>query len=215
MKFHESVHGGPCVEAMALEYVAAVDMQAALRASGPLAMREAETVLCHAGSGLAFLHKQGFLHLDFKTKNLLLRQADCRVWVIDLGMCEPIGSENPQFETYATRHVRPPELFVARPTGTLLHPAADVWSFGCVVYEVASGKCLFEDKRLLQTWCKAFSGAVSDCHQKHDAKRTVQAHLACIGAWGGVVLRCCKPKPTDRPGFALGMSALLRKWRAI
>jgi serine/threonine protein kinase len=46
----------------------------------------------------------------------------------------------PRFQTYVTQPYRPPELWnCSGPIAKFLAVGVDLWSFGCVVFEVATG----------------------------------------------------------------------------
>ena len=61
--------------------------------------------------------------------------------VADFGLARPVTSENPQVTTGAggTEGYRAPELLRER---KFTH-TVDIWSMGCILYEMASGKPLF------------------------------------------------------------------------
>jgi mitogen-activated protein kinase 1/3 len=113
---------------------------------------------------LKALHSADVIHRDLKPSNLLLN-ANCDLKVCDFGLArsvktaEPSGTETGFMTEYvATRWYRAPEIMLtfkqytkvpllALPT-RLLHliapnQAIDVWSVGCILAEMLSGKPLF------------------------------------------------------------------------
>ena len=91
--------------------------------------------------GLQYLHKNNILHRDIKTLNILLNNKG-EVKIGDFGLSR-IFTENMK-RKYTNRVVtlwyRAPELLLGE---TIYGSAIDIWSLGCVFYEILTGKCLF------------------------------------------------------------------------
>jgi len=96
---------------------------------------------------LKALHSADVIHRDLKPSNLLLN-ANCDLKVCDFGLArsvmtaEPAGSGEAGFMTeyVATRWYRAPEIMLTFKQYT---KAIDVWSIGCILAEMLSGKPLF------------------------------------------------------------------------
>ncbi|KAF9528431.1 kinase-like domain-containing protein [Crepidotus variabilis] len=92
------------------------------------------------------LHSADVIHRDLKPSNLLLN-ANCDLKVCDFGLArsvktaEPSGTETGFMTEYvATRWYRAPEIMLTFKQYT---KAIDVWSIGCILAEMLSGKPLF------------------------------------------------------------------------
>ncbi|KAL0076408.1 hypothetical protein J3Q64DRAFT_1771659 [Phycomyces blakesleeanus] len=92
---------------------------------------------------LKAMHSANILHRDLKPSNLLLN-ANCDLKICDLGLARSANSadENSGFMTeyVATRWYRAPEIMLTFKEYT---KAIDVWSVGCILAELMSGKPLF------------------------------------------------------------------------
>lgn len=95
--------------------------------------------------GLKALHSAQVLHRDLKPSNLLLN-ANCDLKICDFGLArsaakpDDTGGTGFMTEYVATRWYRAPEIMLTFKQYT---KAIDVWSVGCILAEMLSGKPLF------------------------------------------------------------------------
>uniref|UniRef100_G1T6A4 MAPK/MAK/MRK overlapping kinase n=1 Tax=Oryctolagus cuniculus TaxID=9986 RepID=G1T6A4_RABIT len=91
--------------------------------------------LCRA---LDHMHRNGIFHRDVKPENILIKQDVLKLG--DFGSCRSIYSKQPYTEYISTRWYRAPECLL---TDGFYTYKMDVWSAGCVFYEIASLRPLF------------------------------------------------------------------------
>ncbi|KAG2492174.1 hypothetical protein HYH03_009423 [Edaphochlamys debaryana] len=95
---------------------------------------------------VSYMHSKKILHRDIKPANVLLDPASGAAKLCDLGLARPFWGgprEAHPCTTYCvTRWYRPPEVLVGDDYG----PAVDVWSLGCTLAELATGRVLFPGK---------------------------------------------------------------------
>jgi dual specificity tyrosine-phosphorylation-regulated kinase 2/3/4 len=89
---------------------------------------------------LAFLHSLGVIHADLKPENILMKSySRCEVKIIDLGSSCFVSD---RLSSYVqSRSYRAPEVILGLPYGQKI----DIWSLGCIIAELASGKVLFHN----------------------------------------------------------------------
>lgn len=93
---------------------------------------------------LKYMHSANVLHRDLKPSNLLLN-ANCDLKVCDFGLARSANFEEGNSagfmtEYVATRWYRAPEIMLTFQEYT---KAIDVWSVGCILAEMLSGKPIF------------------------------------------------------------------------
>src|SRR4051812_42288083 len=131
--------------ALVLEYVEGPTLADRI-AQGALPLDEALAIASQIADALEAAHAQGIIHRDLKPGNIKLR-SDGTVKVLDFGLAKSLDSSGPEVDpansptlTGATRmgvilgtaaYMSPEQT-----RGKLLDKRADVWAFGCVVYEM-------------------------------------------------------------------------------
>ena len=91
-------------------------------------------------NGLRFIHKSGLMHLDLKPENIMCSKVNLRPnWtIIDFGNAESKFGLDIYYDA-VTPWYRAPEICV----GAKYTEKADMWSIGCLIYEIQVGKPLF------------------------------------------------------------------------
>ena len=136
---------------IATEFIDGDTLRARIR-RGSLSAGEALDIGIQVASALSATHTVGIIHRDIKPDNIMLRH-DGIVKVLDFGLAKLSSRERPIFETdsmaptqnmintavgmvLGTAHYMSPE----QTRGLELDARTDIWSLGCVLYEMISGR---------------------------------------------------------------------------
>jgi serine/threonine protein kinase/tetratricopeptide (TPR) repeat protein len=122
-------------------------------ANGPLVWREALAVSAAVAHGLAAAHAKGIVHRDLKPENIFLT-ADGRVKILDFGLARSFrasggsdGSRTPTENAMTAAGVILGTMAYLSPEqarGETVDGRSDVFSFGCVLYEMLTGRQAFQ-----------------------------------------------------------------------
>jgi serine/threonine protein kinase len=82
---------------------------------------------------LKAIHKLNLFHGDFHSGNIL--HAISYLFVSDLGLCKPVNQPNVKNEIYGVIPYMAPEVLRGKP----YTKAADIYSFGIIMWEMTSG----------------------------------------------------------------------------
>ncbi len=171
---------------LAMEYVPGVTLIEVIKERGFLSEEETLDIAIQAADGLAACHRAGIVHRDLKSSNLMVT-PEGKAIVLDFGLArrpEDIRLTHDGM-LLGTPAYMAPEQFEDKP----VVPATDVYSFGCVLYEMLTGTVPFEGKNLVTT------------AQKHltERPRPVTTLNSTVSAYvEGIVLKCLAKTAGER-----------------
>ncbi|CAN0143981.1 unnamed protein product, partial [Scytosiphon promiscuus] len=128
-----------------LEYMEGGSLKRLLEREGPMSEGQAAAITKRILAGLAYLHSNDIAHRDIKGANVLLSKTGA-VKLADFGTSKPLDQESIKSGLKGTPNWMAPEVIrdeVARGAW----PQADVWSVGCTVVEMLTGKVPWPDKQ--------------------------------------------------------------------
>ncbi|XP_065605825.1 MAPK/MAK/MRK overlapping kinase [Cyrtonyx montezumae] len=104
----------------------------------PLPEKKVKNYMYQLCKSLDHIHRNGIFHRDVKPENILIKQNTLKL--ADFGSCRTIHSKQPYTEYISTRWYRAPECLL---TNGYYSYQMDIWSAGCVFYEITSFQPLF------------------------------------------------------------------------
>jgi eukaryotic-like serine/threonine-protein kinase len=123
------------------EYVHGMNLKELMTQEGPLSPREAIELALQVARGLSFAHESGLVHRDVKPQNVLL-DADGRAKVTDFGIAHAVDVDGMTITgtIMGTSNYIAPEQARGQP----VDEQTDVYSLGCVLYELLAGHVPFD-----------------------------------------------------------------------
>ncbi|MDX3226504.1 serine/threonine-protein kinase [Streptomyces sp. ME19-01-6] len=123
---------------LVMELLVGRDLASVLREDGPPPVATAVDWVAQAAAGLARAHEANVIHRDLKPANLHLA-ADGRVKILDFGIARFMEAL-PSSKVMGTFPYMPPERF----DGHSGDPRSDLYSLGCVLHELLTGRLPFQ-----------------------------------------------------------------------
>ncbi len=128
---------------IATEFVEGITLAQRI-ARGPIAWRDAISIVIPVGYALAAAHACGIVHRDVKPGNILIRQDGC-VKLVDFGIATlaelTLGGEVPPelITAHGTVIGTPAYMSPEQSAGIPVDNRTDIWSLAVVLYEMISG----------------------------------------------------------------------------
>jgi Tol biopolymer transport system component/serine/threonine protein kinase len=181
-----------------MPYVRGESLRARLSQHGELSVNEAVHVLRDIASALACAHDEGVVHRDIKPENVILTGGVAVV--TDFGIAKAMddasvdGGHGTAITTLGVALGTPaymaPEQATADPH---VDRRADIYSFGCIAYEMLAGSSPFAGRPMQQL----LAAHVTEMPEPLAKRRpTVSPALAAL------VMKCLEKRPGDRPQSA-------------
>ncbi len=186
--------------ALVMELVEGEDLSQRI-ARGAIPLDEALPIAKEIADALEAAHEQGIIHRDLKPANIKVR-PDGTVKVLDFGLAkamEPAAGSSPSMSMSPT--ITTPAMTQAgiilgtaaymspeHARGRTVDKRADIWAFGCVLFEMLTGKRPFDGEGIAETL-----GAV--IHKEPVWARLPAATPASVRT---VLQRCLQKDPKQR-----------------
>jgi serine/threonine-protein kinase len=180
---------------LTMEYVDGEDLASVVRRIGRLSPERATEIARQICAGLAAAHERGVIHRDLKPANVMLDGAG-KIRITDFGLASIAASIKGAEARAGTPAYMSPEQLAGREVTT----KSDIYSLGLILYEILTGKRVFEATTLPELMKLREQGAITNPSTLvRDLDPLIER----------VILRCLEIDPEKRPASALLVAAAL------
>ncbi|MGV3485094.1 MAG: protein kinase domain-containing protein [Planctomycetaceae bacterium] len=171
-----------------------------LKARGTLELTEVLRIGMQAATGLAAAHDQGLVHRDIKPANIFLEKGIERVVITDFGLAR--SADDVSMTRLGVVAGTPEYMSPEQARGEALDGRSDLFSLGCVLYEMATGVSPFRGSSTIATLRRIVD-------EKPAAMASVNPELP---PWfNEIVERLLSKDPAQRFASASELSVLLER----
>ncbi|NEG70590.1 Stk1 family PASTA domain-containing Ser/Thr kinase [Bifidobacterium choloepi] len=127
---------------LVMEYVKGQTLRDIIKANGPLSQRDTEHVMIGLLSALEYSHRMGIIHRDIKPGNIMISEQGV-VKVMDFGIARALDDSattmtQSQGVVGTAQYLSPEQA-----RGETVDMRSDLYSAGCVLYEMLTGRAPF------------------------------------------------------------------------
>ncbi len=145
------------------------ETQAQRIARGPLSVDESLEVCRQIADGLEAAHEKGIIHRDLKPANVMIT-PEGKVKILDFGLAKALQSDSPTTDASESPTITDQMTQAGVIIGTAAYMApeqargravdkrADIWAFGCILYECLTGKRPFHGDTVTETLASILKG---------------------------------------------------------
>jgi len=171
-----------------------------LRAHGPLPWPQVAAYAAQIASALQHAHNHGIIHRDLKASNLFF-DDEGRIVLGDFGIARDTHEADVTADgiTVGTYAYMSPEQICADKE---ISGKADLYSLGCAMYEMLTGKPPFRGVNFAQIW---------DQHLHAEPKGLRENGVDCPEWLEQVVMQLLAKDPEDRPFNARAVQGLIKE----
>jgi eukaryotic-like serine/threonine-protein kinase len=131
---------------LAMEFIDGVGLEKVISSAGRLTVERAASIAAQVADGLDFAHKNHVVHRDIKPANIMIESGD-RVKVTDFGIAKTLNSGEHLTMTGSLLGT-PSYMSPEQARGGEIDGRSDLFSVGCVLYEMLAGQKAFRGESI-------------------------------------------------------------------
>jgi serine/threonine-protein kinase len=131
---------------ISMELIDGIGLDRVIAESGRIPVERAAGLAAQVADALDFAHRNGVVHRDIKPANIMIEPGD-RVKVTDFGIAKPTDSAEHLTMTGSLLGT-PSYMSPEQARGSALDGRSDLFSLGCVLYEMVAGRKAFRGESI-------------------------------------------------------------------
>ncbi|NQV33987.1 MAG: protein kinase, partial [Phycisphaeraceae bacterium] len=143
---HDIIEQDETADYIILEYVPGETLAQRI-AREPMGLKEALSIGQQVAEAVSAAHEKSIVHRDLKPGNTMIT-PEGKVKVLDFGLAKATSNQNRNQATTVTQPGRimgtPAYMSPEQERGKETDHRTDIWSFGCILYEMLTGRLPFE-----------------------------------------------------------------------
>ncbi len=192
--------GGP-LPFIVMEYVDGKTLRDILRSDGPLSPRQVMTWMADVATAMDFSHRNGIVHRDMKPANVMIDITGA-VKVMDFGIARAMNDATSTMTQTSAVMGTAQYLSPEQARGIKVDPRSDIYSMGCVLFELLTGQPPFTGDSPV---------AVAHQHVHEEPPRPSAIRPDLPAELDSVVLKAMSKNPANRYQSAADLRADLIK----
>ena len=167
-----------------MEFVEGTDLKQRIRREGPLPVLTALEIGRQIAAALETAHGKGLVHRDIKPHNILLNREG-KVKVTDFGIAKVVSDSEDTGVIIGSVHYLSPE----QARGDVTTPSSDLYALGCVLFEMLTGRTVFEGENSMAV---AHKQIYEPAPHPRNLRPEIPAPVEAL------ILRCLQKEPAAR-----------------
>ncbi|MBD0024246.1 Stk1 family PASTA domain-containing Ser/Thr kinase [Gordonia pseudamarae] len=192
--------GGP-LPFIVMEYVDGKTLRDILRSEGPLSPRQVMTWMADVAAAMDFSHRNGIVHRDMKPANVMIDITGA-VKVMDFGIARAMNDSTSTMTQTSAVMGTAQYLSPEQARGIKVDPRSDIYSMGCVLFELLTGQPPFTGDSPV---------AVAHQHVHEEPPRPSSIRTDLSPELDSVILKAMSKNPANRYQSAADLRADLIK----
>jgi len=183
-----------------VDFVQGKSLFSILKEEGPMPVKRACGILLQVCDAMEYAHQHGLIHRDLKSANILIvhdKETDNEdsVRIVDFGIVKmmqtPTQAKSQRLTQEGTVVGSPKYMSPEQCQGQEQDARSDIYSLGCLMYEILSGKCPFDGEYPFAILMKQVMEEAVPINQRFP-------HLNIPAELEQIILKTLQKKPDDR-----------------
>ena len=211
VEVHDFVHNEHGYTYLVLEFLVGRDLLTLIESDSGVPLASALDIMAQVARALGAAHEAGVVHRDLKPENIFLTDAADGgdfVKLLDFGIAKLLcAGSSPRLTRAGTAVGTPNYISPEQALGAEVDHRADIYSFGLILYELATGRRPFASADVVETVAKQVT-EVPVRPRDLDGSRDVPPALDVL------IMQCVAKRAAERPQSMEEIEARLRAMRA-